>query len=153
MLALLDDDERAAVVAHEHSHLRHGHGAFITVMRMASALNPLLAPMRGDLQFALERWADEDAAAVTHRAVIASALAKAALAVLHVGEGTIAPAAVHLHTYAVTERVTALLDDPAQRARLAWALLAVAAIAAASLAWAMHDTERFFEAVRLWPHP
>jgi hypothetical protein len=114
---------------------------------------PLLVPMRRDLQFAVERWADEEAAAVTHRTVIASALAKAAMAILRLAEGRVAPPAMHLHTYAVTERVSALLDEPAQRSRLAWAFFAVAMIAAASLAWAMHDTERFFEAVRLWRHP
>jgi Zn-dependent protease with chaperone function len=151
MLDLLDDDERAAVIAHERAHLRHGHGAFLTVMRLAAALNPLLAPMRRDLQYALERWADEDAAAVTHRTVMASALAKAAIATLHVATGW-AAAPMHLHAYAVTERVSALLDGPAKRSRLAWALVAVALIAAASLGWALHDTERFFEAVRVWRH-
>lgn len=152
MLELLDHDERAAVIAHERAHLRHGHGAFLTVMRLASALNPLLLPMRRDLQYALERWADEDAAAVTHRTVIASALAKAAIAILNVTTvGTVAT--MHLHSYAVTERVRALLDRPTERPRLAWALLAAAVIATASLGWALHDTERFFEAVRLWHRP
>jgi Zn-dependent protease with chaperone function len=151
MLELLDDEERAAVVAHERSHLRHGHGAFRAVMQLAIASNPLLAWMRRDLQFALERWADEDAASVTHRTVIASALAKAAIAVLHITEHGVAPA-MHLHTHAVPERVTALLDEPPSRTRLAWAFLGLGTIAALSLAWAMHDTERFFEAVRLWHH-
>jgi hypothetical protein len=50
----------------------------------------------------------------------------------------------------VAERVTALLEEPQQGARLAWAFLGVAVVAAASLLWAMHDTERFFEAVRIW---
>jgi len=151
MLDLLDDDERAAVVAHERAHLRNRHGVFMTVMRLAGALNPLLSTMSGDLRFALERWADEDAAAVTHRSVMASALAKAAIAVLNIAVARPGPA-LQLHSYAVTERVAALLEEPLRRSRIAWALLAVAFTAALSLLWAMHDTERFFEAVRLWPH-
>jgi hypothetical protein len=55
-----------------------------------------------------------------------------------------------LHAHAVPERITALLDDEPRRSRLAWAFVAVATVAALSLLWAMHDTERFFEAVRLW---
>ena len=149
MLELLDDEERAAVVAHERAHLRHGHGAFVAVTRLAGALNPLLAPMRCELEYALERWADEDAASVTHRTVIASALAKASIAVLQLAVPT-AAGMMSLHAHAVADRVSALLDAPTQRTRFAWALLTVAAIAIASLLWAMHDTERFFEAARLW---
>jgi CHASE2 domain-containing sensor protein len=70
---------------------------------------------------------------------------------LQVGEPQVAPG-LQLHAHAVTERVSALLDEPRLRSRLAWVLLALATVAAASLAWAMHDTERFFEAVRLWHH-
>lgn len=151
MLDLLDDEERAAVVAHERAHLRHGHGAFLAVMRMSSALSPLLAPMRRDLDFALERWADEDAARATHRAVIASALAKAAIATIHTVAARGSLAAIHLHTHAVTERVTALLDGRALRSRLAWVFPVLATVAAASLLWAMRDTELLFEAVRAWP--
>jgi len=149
MLDLLDDPERAAVVAHERAHLRRRHGVFLAVMRLTAALNPLLAPMRGDLRFALERWADEDAAVVTHRSVMAAALAKVAIAMLHVPLPRPGPA-MQLHSHAVTERIAALLEEPLRRSRLAWALLAVALFAAMSLLWAMHDTERFFEAARLW---
>jgi hypothetical protein len=144
MLDLLDDEERAAAIAHERAHLRHGHGVFLTLMGVANALNPLLTPMRDDLRYPLERWADEDAASVTHRTVIASALVKAAIAVLHVAPGGAATATMHLHGFAVTERVAALLDGRTQRSRLAWALIAVAAIAAASFAWALHDTRAIF---------
>jgi len=56
---------------------------------------------------------------------------------------------MHLHAHAVTDRVAALLDDePPRRARLAWALICTAVLAAAALLWATHDAERFFEAVR-----
>ena len=120
MLDLLDDEERAAVVAHEHSHLRHGHGAFVAAVQLSSALNPLIAPMRQDLHFTLERWADEEAAEVTHRAVVASALAKVAIAIMDITEGEVPPPALlmSLHTYAISDRVTALLDNPKPRPRL-----------------------------------
>jgi Zn-dependent protease with chaperone function len=150
LFAVLDDEERAAVVAHERAHLRHGHSAFLAAVRLAATLNPLLRPLRPDLHYVLERWADEDAAAVTHPSVIASALAKAALAIRQTATPPALPVALPLHTHAVARRVAALLDDPRERSRRAWVLLALAAIAAASLGWAMHDTERFFEAVRLW---
>jgi beta-lactamase regulating signal transducer with metallopeptidase domain len=150
MLDLLDDEERAAVVAHERSHLRHAHGAFLAIGDLAVALIPILASTRRDVRFALERWADEDAADATSRTVTASALAKAALATLQTANAHAATfAAMHLHAHAVTDRVAALLDDePPRRARLAWALIGTAVLAAAALLWATHDTERFFEAVR-----
>jgi hypothetical protein len=149
MLELLDGEERAAVVAHERSHLRHGHSVFVAAVRLSLALNPLLTPLRDDLHFALERWADDDAAAVTHPSVVASAVAKAALSMRELATATLAPSTLHLHTHAVVARVSALLREREERSHLAWALIATAALAAASLAWSMHDTERFFEAVRL----
>jgi len=60
---------------------------------------------------------------------------------------------MQLHGHAVAERVTALLEEPSRRSRLAWVLLAIAIAATASMLWAMHDTERFFEAIRMWHRP
>lgn len=148
MLRLLDDDERAAVVAHERTHLVARHTVFSTVVRLAVAMNPLLVPVSEDLRFALERAADEAAAVDTDRAVVASALAKVALALLakspQVGIG------FAFHRNDLTHRVAAMLDAPNRRSRPAWLLIAVASAAAVALVWATHDTERFFEAVRLW---
>jgi len=45
MLDLLDDPERAAVVAHERAHLRRRHGVFLAVMRLTAALNPRRSPL------------------------------------------------------------------------------------------------------------
>ena len=148
LLALLDDEEQAAVIAHERSHLRERHTLFSAVMRLAIALDPMLASARADLQFALERAADEAAASETNRAVVASALAKSALAALD-RLPSYAPG-LAFHRHGVTDRVAAMLDDPLRSRRPAWALVAVALAAAFALAWATHDTERFFEAVRLW---
>jgi hypothetical protein len=110
--------------------------------------------MRRDVEYALERWADEEAAGVTDRATLAGALAKTALGVLDTLAEAPRVGLLHLHTHRhrVADRISALLDEPDRRARLAWALVALAAIATATLLWAMHDTERFFEAARRWPH-
>jgi beta-lactamase regulating signal transducer with metallopeptidase domain len=152
MLALLDADEQAAVIAHEQAHLRQRHATFMAALRLCAALNPLIASMVRDMRFALERWADEDAAARTGRTTLASALAKAALAVLDSSAHGPAAWALAFHRHGVTDRVAALLAEPNRRSTPAWALLALSLTAALALAWAMHDTERFFEAVRVWSH-
>jgi hypothetical protein len=79
---------------------------------------------------------------------VASALARAALGVLRTDPA--APRGLTFERHRVTDRVVAMLEPPAQRTRPAWGLLAIAVAAALALAWATHDTERFFEAVRLW---
>jgi Zn-dependent protease with chaperone function len=149
LLALLDEEEQAAVIAHERSHLRQRHTLFSAAMRVAVALDPLLLGADRDLQFVLERAADEVAADETDRTVVASALAKAALAML---ERVPPPASAGFafHRHGLADRVAAMLDEPNRRARPVWALVAVTVVAALALAWATHDTERFFEAVRLW---
>ena len=151
LVALLDEEEHAAVIAHERSHLRQRHTLFSAAMRLAVALNPVLAGARGELQFALERAADEVAASETDRTIVASALAKSGLAVLERVPLT-APAGLAFHRHGLTDRVAAMLDEPSRRSRPAWTLVAVALASALALAWATHDTERFFEAVRLWSH-
>jgi Zn-dependent protease with chaperone function len=148
LLRLLDADERAAVIAHEHAHLDQHHALLATASRLSAALNPLLAPIRDDLRYVLERSADEAAAATTSRGALASGIAKAALATVHTAR--VAGGAFALHRQAVADRVAALLAEPTERTRAAWVLVAVAVVAAAAVAWALHDTERFFEAARLW---
>ncbi|MGI8778030.1 MAG: BlaI/MecI/CopY family transcriptional regulator [Acidimicrobiales bacterium] len=70
--------------AYEHAHLVHAHRLFVIVAPLAAALDPLVWLCRGAVGFALERWADEDAASAsrTSRCVTARALARAALAKL-----------------------------------------------------------------------
>jgi beta-lactamase regulating signal transducer with metallopeptidase domain len=147
MLALLDADEQDAVLAHERHHLRQRHSLLLAAVRLAAACDPVLAGVAGDMRFALERSADEAAAVETSRAVVASALARMALGLLAAQPG---PAGLAFQHHRVTDRVAAMLQAPDRRTRPAWALVAVALAAALALAWATHDTERFFEAVRLW---
>ncbi|MFI6600532.1 M56 family metallopeptidase [Nonomuraea sp. NPDC050536] len=81
MLAVLEEGERAALVAHERAHLECRHHLFRAAVRVASAANPLLRPLRPAVAFASERWADERAAStVGDRRCIAQAIAKAAIA-------------------------------------------------------------------------
>lgn len=79
MQAALAADELAAVLAHERSHVHYRHGWFRQVGLLGTAINPLLQGPDRELGFALERWADEDAAATAGRQVIARALGHAAL--------------------------------------------------------------------------
>lgn len=81
MLAALSAKERCALLVHERAHLAHRHHLFLIAVTLSSALNPLLRPLGTATGFALERWADETAAAhVGDRGLVARAVAKAALA-------------------------------------------------------------------------
>lgn len=148
LVQLLDPDERAAVIAHERAHLRQHHAVVAVASRLSVALNPLLRPVGSDLLFAMERAADEAAAESTSREALASALARTALAAVEAARPRRAQLALHRH--AVVDRVAALLDRPAQQTGAAWMVLGVAVVATVAVAWALHDTERFFEAARLW---
>jgi len=159
LLDALDAEEQAAVLAHEHAHLVHGHRWFVVVAGLAAAVNPLFWPGREDLAFALERWADEDAAACTSRMVTARALAKAALAKLAMVPERIASGSarcanglmvMEVGRLGVPQRVAALLHPDADRrcTGLAWLVAGVAVIAVAAIVWATRDTEHAFEVLQ-----
>jgi Zn-dependent protease with chaperone function len=104
---LLDDDERAVVLAHEQAHARHRHDRYLLVVQLAAAAVPLLRPLTARAQFSLERWADEAAVdQCGNRRFVAETLGKVAL-------HTIAPAGVlGFAGLGVTARVAALLSPP-----------------------------------------
>ena len=149
IFGLLDRDERGAVIAHEWSHIRRRHARFLVLARLAAAADPAFVGLPAQMRYALERWADEDAARSAGRPVVASALTKVALAVIE-RAGLAATPGLAFHRVGVAERVAALLDEPNRRSRPAWVIVALAAAAAVALSWATHNTERFFEAARLW---
>ncbi|HEX8870482.1 MAG TPA: M56 family metallopeptidase, partial [Lentzea sp.] len=122
MLDALAPAERGALLAHERAHLRLGHHRFLVAVTLAAALNPLLRPLCSAARFALERWADEAAAAhIGDRVVMAKAVAKAALA------GKAEPGfALSATGGPVPRRVAALLAAPARR--LPAALLSAALV-------------------------
>ena len=81
MLRALEPPERRVLLAHEQSHLRHGHHRYLAVADIAAAALPVLRPLRAQVRFSIERWADEDAAAeVGDRRLTARAITRAALA-------------------------------------------------------------------------
>ncbi|MFG1809684.1 M56 family metallopeptidase [Streptomyces sp. NPDC049040] len=124
MLKLLPAAQRRALLAHEGSHLRHRHHRYVQLGRLAAAANPFVRPVSRAIDLAVERWADESAAAeVGDRRTVARALAAAALA-------SAAPRPAPLGGSLggargdIGRRVDSLLRPPA-RHRLAWAVVAV----------------------------
>ena len=80
LLEVLDDRGRAALLAHERAHLDGQHHLFTTVAHLAAAANPLLLPVARAVDYTVERWADERAAAITgDRRLVASTIGQVAL--------------------------------------------------------------------------
>ena len=80
LLDCLDDRRRAALIAHEQAHLASRHHLFAAATRLAAAANPLLIPVLRAVDYTLERWADEHAAAVTSdRKLVARTIGQVAL--------------------------------------------------------------------------
>jgi Zn-dependent protease with chaperone function len=130
MLAALDEQEREVLIAHERTHLRAHHYAFVAAAHLAAAANPLLRPVGAAVAYTVERWADESAAAACgDRRCAAQAVGKAALAAKHApvrnpatalgirGGGRVRRAGP------IPRRVAALLAPPLRTHRgLPWAL-------------------------------
>jgi Zn-dependent protease with chaperone function len=148
MLDALDADEHRVLIAHERSHLRHRHYLYVALARLVAATNPLHTDLPDAVSRAVERWADEDAAAATQdRTTTARAIARAALAANRATRATPRPAAaLPIASSPIEERTEALLKPaaPNRPARvLAGVTLALLALSGtASLARA---TELRFE--------
>ncbi|MEU4244849.1 M48 family metalloprotease [Actinoplanes sp. NPDC026619] len=143
ILRLLSAGEREVVLAHERAHLAHRHHRLTAVAAAAAAVNPLLIPVRRAVEFLVERWADEDAAAdVGDRDLTARAVARAALAAA--GPGT----ALGIDGGVAVQRVRALTRPtpaPLLRRLIGPALLSVAIVAVAAAA-----TDSFVHLARAW---
>ena len=114
MLRSLDPHERRVLLAHERSHLRRGHHRYIRLTELAAAAMPLLRPLNSRLRFAVERWADEDAADETgDRALVACAIARAALA-----SHSSPRLGLAIADAGVVERVEIMLAGPTSRSPL-----------------------------------
>lgn len=119
MLRSLDPQQRRVLIAHERAHLRRGHHRYVRITEVAVAAIPLLSPLTGRVRFALERWADEDAALeIGDRATVASAIARAALSL----SSTPAPG-LAIADACVVQRVQIMLQDPAPESPLIQMLL------------------------------
>jgi Peptidase family M48 len=80
LLDRLDTGGRAALIAHEQAHLAGRHHLFASVARLAAAANPMLLPVARSVEYTVERWADEHAAAVTgDRRLVAETIGQVAL--------------------------------------------------------------------------
>ncbi|MET8043309.1 M56 family metallopeptidase [Micromonospora sp. NPDC005215] len=145
MVRLLDADERRVVFAHEQAHLAHRHHRLVAATAAAAALNPLLVPVRETVAYLVERWADEDAAAVVDdRDLTAQAVARAALATVGAGPG----AALGINGGAALHRVRALTEPapaPRRRRLIGPALLGVGYLTTVTAA-----TVEFVALARAW---
>jgi len=146
MLRALPADERRVLLAHERCHLDHAHWLIRFAVRLAAAACPLARPCVAACDQALERWADEAAAAETgDRSLTARAVARAALA----RQASPLPAGVGFTDGQVGDRVAALLAPPPRRRWLPAALpLAVLAVAGFCALLAGHDVHELFELAR-----
>lgn len=110
MLRSLDVKQRRVLIAHERSHLRRHHHRYVRLTELAVAAIPILAPLNARLRFAIERWADEDAAdEIGDRALVAAAIAQAALA-----SQSRAQLGLAMADAGVVERVQIMLAGPSQ---------------------------------------
>jgi Zn-dependent protease with chaperone function len=150
--ALDDEDERLALVAHERAHLAGHHHALLAVSALAAAVNPLLTAVRGAIEYAVERRADEAAADVVgDRGIVARAIGHATLARRDVPPGPGGPAGMPAVTAGpIPRRITSLLapDRPERRPGDHLAprgLLLAAVVAAAAACWAGLDMHALIE--------
>ncbi|MGH3794819.1 MAG: M56 family metallopeptidase [Pseudonocardiaceae bacterium] len=147
LLAVLDGDERRAVLAHERAHLMRRHHLLRAATEICAAANPVLVPVREAVSFLIERNADEYAAAVTgSRELVARALAKVALA----GVGTAPPGALAFLDCGVPARVAALRAEPPRTDPLVPG--GVLALGIATTVAAVQATVAFLQLIYwLWP--
>jgi Zn-dependent protease with chaperone function len=117
-LAVLDQPQLRAVLAHESAHLAHRHHALATITRgLAAALPgvPLFARGAGEVARLTEMAADDAAAKQSGRAALVAAL-------LAIATGTAVPVnALAAASCAVPARVERLLDPPRPVAAIAGA--------------------------------
>ncbi|WP_131746151.1 M56 family metallopeptidase [Frankia sp. Cppng1_Ct_nod] len=142
MLKALPPDEQRVLLAHERCHLDHAHWLFRFAVRLAAATCPPTRPLVAACDQALERWADETAAAATgDRWLTAQAVARAALA-----RHDSALTAAGFTDGQVSARIEALLAPP-PRGRWAPAVvpLLLLAMATACALKAGHDVNELFE--------
>ena len=148
MLRALDAEERAALLAHERSHLRNRHSWLQSAVGLTSALHPLMGRIGDQLAVALECWADEDAATmVANRRVAARSLGRAALATLErtPSRETAAKDRRAAEPFLRT-RIAALLGEaPRSRWRPAMVVVALLAVMTATAVVAAHDLEALFD--------
>ncbi|MEU3655320.1 M56 family metallopeptidase [Streptomyces sp. NPDC032161] len=155
MLRALDPDERDALLAHERAHLAGRHHLYLAAVELAALCHPALRSLRAPMGYALERCADEAAAAaVGDRRIAARAIGRAALAA-RAAEGEERPrprVALGAAVGPVPRRVAALLGRGTPRPRVgraaAAALLACLVVSGAAALDATSDLHSSIEAAQ-----
>lgn len=143
----LDTDERRVVHAHERSHLRHHHFLYACLGELALAAHPLTRPAAQTVRASIERWADEDAAAVIgDRLLVARTIARAGLATARFDSTRRPGPQLGLTHSQVAQRTHHLMELPRRsrpgRAVAIAALLGVTVVGSGVIA---HETEHRFE--------
>ncbi|GAA1672800.1 M56 family metallopeptidase [Nonomuraea maheshkhaliensis] len=128
LVGLLSRRELEVVFRHEAAHLRHRHHLYLVAGSVFIRVFPCLAYPYRALRYALERWADEEAAvAVGDRVLTARTIARVALAQPIMGAGPSGPhdglGRLALTGSHVTRRVTALLGRTPPDSRIAGPVL------------------------------
>jgi Zn-dependent protease with chaperone function len=139
LLALLDDDERAAMLAHELAHLRLRHHRLLRFAEVVStglgAVVPAARDAAASLARELEVIADQAAACeLGDRRVVARALARAALATAGARSAP-SPAMAFGGEHDLVYRLDRLLEDPRRQDRRAVAAGASGVLAAGVVAF------------------
>jgi Zn-dependent protease with chaperone function len=151
MVAALGPVGLDPVLAHEQSHVRHHHSLFGLASVLSVSINPLLRWAARDLDYELERWADEDAAAAIGRPEVVEALRRAARARLD-HRPTSERSAIGFSGHGVAARLEALLDEPAHARWMAFAGYGVIFIVvAAAVTRALERSEDLLEALQHLP--
>jgi Zn-dependent protease with chaperone function len=148
MLRALDPAEREVLLAHERAHLAGGHHRFLTALALARVCHPALRILSAPLAYALERWADESAAArVGDRRVAARAIGRAALAAK---PSTPRPlTALPATAGPVPRRVAALLAQPRRRRAPRTLVAGLAACLALSAACSLEAARDFHGSIEV----
>lgn len=146
MVDLLDDDEQRIVLAHEQAHARFRHDRYLLTAELAAAALPPLRALAKRVNYSIERWADEAAAAACgDRKLVAITLGKVALQ-------TNPPTVAGFSGLGVASRMGALLEPPIPNLHCGQllALWSSLAVTAGFSLYQLHHLERLLTA--LCPH-
>jgi Zn-dependent protease with chaperone function len=146
MVDLLDGDEQRIVIAHERAHARYRHDRYLLTAELAAAALPQLRALARRVNYSIERWADEAAAAACgDRWLVAITLGKVALQ-------TNPPTVAGFSGLGFASRMGALLEPPIPNPHRCHvlALWSSVVVTAGLSVFQLHHLERLLTA--LCPH-